>query len=328
MSELRHRRARAQRYALGVAVFAVLLSACSEERSTLESSAQGVHDTAQPPYWEGGSGPAVHHAPVAWPVEPAPSECGATCGEWRAYTRFQNSLNDPRTQDPSNGGTSPQNHVNIASSCEDKTRPSIYYSLRKHPTDPSKDVLMFRWRVAQDAHTYATGPSPSSFRSGDAWSSGLWTVLFNLDGSGYRTLAAHINGSSGSPSAPVDTLAGIYGKVPTQSINYLDEPANIKLLGTQPTAFVEEGPEQRLLNFHNNLSPTRDWLNGSAETVWDYGTTRARLVSHRPCTEYFIDYQIPVAMLDATAHGGPKVNRSTPISMLFCTANSLNNPFQ
>ncbi|HZH74522.1 MAG TPA: hypothetical protein VEY88_00730, partial [Archangium sp.] len=269
----------------------------------------------------------MHYAPVAWPAELAPSACGATCGEWLPYTRFQNSLNDPRTQDPSNGGTSPQNYVNIASSCTDKTRPSIYYSLRKDPTDPSKDVLMFRWRVAQDAHTYATGPSAGAHRTGDPWSSALWTVLFNLDGSGYRTLAAHINGSAGSPSAPVDTLAGIYGKIPTQSINYLEDPDNIKLLATQPTAFVDQGTES-LLNFQNNLTPTPDWLKGSAETVWDYGTTRALLVSTSPCNEYFIDYQIPVAMLDASAHGGPKVTRSTPISMLFCTANSLNNPFQ
>jgi len=33
-------------------------------------------------------------------------------------------------------------------------------------------------------------------------------------------------------------------------------------------------------------------------------------------------------MLDATGLGGPKITRSTPISMMFCTANSLNNPFQ
>jgi uncharacterized repeat protein (TIGR01451 family)/uncharacterized protein (TIGR03382 family) len=326
METLPSRNSGAQRYALGLVVFAVLLSACSEEGSTLESSTQALHNGA-PPYWQGGTGPAVHHAPVAWPTEPAPSACGATCGEWLPYTRFQNSLKDPRTQDPSNGGTSPQNHVNIASSCEDKTLPSIYYSLRKHATDSSKDVLMFRWRVARDAHTYATGPSPTAFRSGDAWSSALWTVLFNLDGSGYRTLAAHINGSAGSPSAPVDTLAGIYGKIPTQSINYLDDPDNIKLLGTQPTAFVNEGNDF-LLNFQNNLDPKPLWPNGAEETVWDYGTTRARLISTRPCTEYFIDYQIPVAMLDATSQGGPKVTRSTPISMLFCTANSLNNPFQ
>jgi uncharacterized repeat protein (TIGR01451 family) len=309
-----------------VAVLAVLLSACSEEGSTLGSSAQGVH-AGEPPYWNGGTGQAVHHLPVPWPAEPAPAACGASCGGWLPYTRFQNALNDPRTQDPSNGGTSPQNYVNIASSCVDKALPSVYYALHKDSTDPSKDVLLFRWRVAQDAHTYATGPSVGAHRAGDPWSSALWTVLFNIDGSGYRTLAAHINGSAGSPSAPVDTLAGIYGKIPTQSINYLDDSDNIKLLGTQPTAFVDEGTGF-LLNFQNSMTPESRWPNGSAETVWDYGTTRARLVTDRPCNEYFIDYQIPVAMLDATAHGGPKVTRSTPISMLFCTANSLNNPFQ
>ncbi|HEX8433529.1 InlB B-repeat-containing protein, partial [Archangium sp.] len=311
------------------ACFLGILAACSEERSSLENSAQGLHDSA-PPYWDGGTGPAVHHPPVSWPAEPVASECGVTCGEWLPYTRFQNALNDPRTKDPSNGGTSPQNHVNIASSCVDKALPSVYYALHKHPTDPTKDVLLFRWRVGQDAHTYATGPSAGTFRSGDPWSSALWTVLFNLDGSGYRTLAAHINGSAGSPSAPVDTLAGIYGKIPTQSINYLDDPANIKLLGTQPTAFVDEGTE-RLLNFtppDGTAAPKSVWGDGSVATVWDYGTTRAQLVTNSPCTEYFIDYQIPVAMLDASAHGGPKVTRSTPISMLFCTANSLNNPFQ
>lgn len=62
--------------------------------------------------------------------------------------------------------------------------------------------------------------------------------------------------------------------------------------------------------------------------MWDYGTTRARKVSQNSCTEYFIDYQIPVAMLDASAFWRAKITRSTPISMLFCTANSLKNPFQ
>ncbi len=286
-----------------------------------------------PPAWEGGSGAAVHYPPVAWPSEPSsPAECGATCGDWKPYTRFQNSLNDPRTQDPSNGGTSPQNYVNIASSCIDKDLPSIYYSLKQGAT-PDEDVLLFRWRVEQIANTYATGPNAGSFGSSHPWNSALWTVLFDIDGSGYRDLAAHLNGSSGSPSAPIDMLAGIYGRVPTQSINYGDDP-NIFLLGHNPTAFTSGST---ILNFQNrypNEQPTTQWPNGSAETVWDYGTSRAIKVSTRSCTEYFIDYQIPIKLLDASgitaANGrpGPKITRSTPISMLFCTANSLNNPFQ
>jgi hypothetical protein len=99
-----------------------------------------------PPYWGSGAGPAVHFAPVGWPAEPAdPKQCGATCGEWRPATRFQNSVDDPRVQDLSDGGTAPQNYVNIASSCLDKTSPSIYYALRQGSApDGSLDVIMFR----------------------------------------------------------------------------------------------------------------------------------------------------------------------------------------
>lgn len=280
-----------------------------------------------PPYWDGGAGEAVHFPPVAWPAEPSdPVACGATCGDWKPYTRFQNSANDPRVQDPSNGGTAPQNYTNIASSCIDKNLPSIYYSLRQGATE-ADDVLMFRWRVEQIANTYATGPSAGSFSASNPWNSALWTVLFDLDGSGYRTLAAHLNGSSGSPAQPIDMLAGIYGRIPTQSIDYNNDPANITLLGHNPTAFVDRG-SSRILNFNNTLTPSSAWPNGSAETRWDYGTTRAIKVSTRSCTEYFVDYQIPVKMLDASAVGGPKITRSTPLSMMFCTANSLNNPFQ
>jgi hypothetical protein len=96
-----------------------------------------------PPYWQSGSGPAVHFQPEPWPDEPAdPTQCGMNCGDWIPYTRYAFSINDARIQDPSNGGTSPQNYVNIASSCIDESYPSIYYYL-----DLDNEVLMFRWRV-------------------------------------------------------------------------------------------------------------------------------------------------------------------------------------
>ncbi len=278
-----------------------------------------------PPFYNDGVGPAVHYKPVAWPNEPTnPLSCSENCGDWKPYTRFQNNLNDPRNRDLSNGGTSPQSYVNISSSCADTSQPSIYYYLKEGNT-AAEDVLMFRWRVAAAPHNYATGPSAGNFSSGNPWSSALWTVLFDLNGNGYTDLAAHIDGSSGSPATPVDMLVGIWSNVNSHSIDYITDP-NIHQLGHNPTAFI--GPTSKILNFRNALNPTETWPNGSAETVWDYGTTRATLVSKNSCTEYFIDYQIPVAMLDASALGGPKISRDTPISMLFCTANSLNNPFQ
>uniref|UniRef100_UPI00188DD096 InlB B-repeat-containing protein n=1 Tax=Aliidiomarina indica TaxID=2749147 RepID=UPI00188DD096 len=287
--------------------------------------ALGAQADPFPPYWENGNGAAVHFPPVAWPDEPAnPLSCDDECGEWKPYTRFQQSINDPRTRDPSNGGTRPQSYVNISSSCTDESQPSIYYYLHQGAT-PSEDVVMFRWRVEASAHNYATGPNAGNFSAGNPWASALWTVLFDIDGSGVTDFAAHIDGSSGSPSQPIDRLSGIWSNVPSHSIDHANDP-NIHLLGHNSTAFI--GPGNRILNFNNSLNPTEDWPNGSAETVWDYGTTRATLVSKSPCNEYFIDYQIPVGLLDASPLGGPKVERSTPIAMLFCTANSLNNPFQ
>ncbi|MBL4607625.1 MAG: DUF11 domain-containing protein, partial [Pseudomonadales bacterium] len=285
-----------------------------------------------PPIWDAGAGLATHHDPVAWPSEPAnATDCGDNCGDWKPYTRFQNSVNDPRAQDDSNGGTTPQNYVNISSSCIDKNLPSIYYYLHQG-TSAAEDVIMFRWRVEQIANTYATGPNTGAFSSSSPWSSGLWTVLFDIDGSGYRNLAAHINGSSGGPSTAIDTLAGIWGQTPQQSIDYIND-ASVRLIDHNPTAFIDP-TSKKILNFQETVTPTDSWPNGSAETTWDYGTTRAKLVTTNSCNEYFVDYQIPVAMLDASAEvdasgkPGPKITRSTPISMMFCTANSLNNPFQ
>jgi len=284
-----------------------------------------AHPDPFPPFW--GS-PAVHFAPVLWPAEPAdPKLCGANCGEWLPYTRFQSDVADPRTQDPSNGGTSPQNYVNVSSSCVDKTFPSIYYALRQGAAlDGSQDTIMFRWRVEQIANTYATGPSAGSYGASDPWSSALWSVLFDVNGDGYVDLAAHLDGSSGSPSASIDRIAGIWSKLPTQSLDYLGDPTNVKLIAHNPTAFIDPATS-KILNFQETNTPVASWPNG-AETRWDYGTTRSKVVTTSPCNEYFIDYQIPVAMLDASSLGGPKITRSTPISMIFCTANSLNNPFQ
>ncbi|MCW5212430.1 DUF11 domain-containing protein, partial [Desulfobulbus sp. TB] len=275
------------------------------------------------PYPPTTANTALHFPVVAWPTEPAnPLDCGNTCGDWKPYTRFQTGANDPRTQDPSNGGTSPQNFVNIASSCIDKDLPSIYYSMRKG-ADPDKDVLFFRWRVEQIAHSYDKG---GSYGSTDPWKSALWTVFFDIDGTGYRDLAAHLNGSSGSPATAIDTVAGIYGKIPTQSIDYLDDP-NITLLKHNPAAVVDS-TSGFILNYQNSNTPVASWPNGAAEVYYDFGTTRAILVSTNSCTEYFVDYQIPIKMLDATGESGPKITRNTPISMLFCTSNSLNNPLQ
>ena len=73
----------------------------------------GALGDTYPPYWSNGTGSAIHFQPAAWPSEPAdPASCGQACGDWKPYPRVQNAIGDPRTKDPSNGGTRPQNYVN------------------------------------------------------------------------------------------------------------------------------------------------------------------------------------------------------------------------
>ncbi|MBI1294078.1 DUF11 domain-containing protein [bacterium] len=262
---------------------------------------------------------AANPAPVDWPTAPAdPNACTINCGEWIPYTVQSDTLNDPRVQDPSNGGTSPQNYVNVSSGCTDKSLPSVYYAF-----DDVNNVLFFRWRVEQIANTYATGPKAGSASSSDPWNSALWTVLIDTDGDGFREFAVHIDGSSGSPSNPIDSLAAIYSNTPSQSIDYINDPS-IFLLNQKPTAFVSGG---QIANYQSSNTPVTSWPNGSSETVWDYGATRSTEILNS-CKEFFIDYQIPLAFLDATAVGGPQVTTTTPMALFFSTANSLNNPTQ
>ncbi|HYO75485.1 MAG TPA: hypothetical protein VE010_03395, partial [Thermoanaerobaculia bacterium] len=270
-----------------------------------------VAQAAAPPYWSGGSGPAVKYAPAPWP----------TNAQWVAYTNSNSSINDQRTQDPSNGGTSPQAYVNVSSGCNDQALPSVYYFY-----DPVRQVIFYRWRVENGPNNYGTGPSAGAFGNTNPWNSAQWTVMFDLNGDGFRDFAAHLNGSTGSPSAPIDVLNAIWSPTLSNTLDYENDP-NVHVVDSQYTAYI--GTNNQILQFNGTGAPTTvQWPNGSSETVWDYGSTRATDLSTTSCREYYVDYQIPLAMLDATAVGGPKLSADTPFSFMFATANSLNNPFQ
>ena len=261
-----------------------------------------------PPYWKNGTGSAIHYAPINWPGDL----------QWNVYTLNGISIHDQRDNDPSNGGTSPQNYVNVSSGCVDLQEPSVYWWF-----DHTSNMICFRWRVEQIANTYAVGPKAGAFSSSDPWGSALWTVFFDIDGDGFREFAMFLNGSSGSPSEPVDIIVSVYSDTQSQSLDW--ETSGIYQLFHNPTAFVD-AKSKIILNFQSSLTPIASWPNGKNETVWDYGSTRA--VALDGCGEYFIDYQIPLDMFDATHVGGPKLTTTTPFAMLFATANSLNNPLQ
>jgi uncharacterized repeat protein (TIGR01451 family) len=272
-----------------------------------------------------GNGGGTAISPVRWPNDTdwIPYSWGTTYPD----PVGSGAIADQRVNDPSNGGTTPQNYVNVSSGCPDQSLPSIYYFYKA-----STGTIYFRWRVEQIANNYATGPSAGAYSATSPWNSALWTVFFSITGTGYRDFAAHLDGSSGAPSAPVDVLRSIWSSLQTNSIDYISTPG-IYSLFTNPTAFVNTNTNQ-IEQFDGlpgagPVTPsTVQWPNGASETIWDYGTTRAINKSTGSCTEYFVDYEIPRSMLNATSVGGPQLTENTPFQFLFATANSLNNPFQ
>jgi uncharacterized repeat protein (TIGR01451 family)/fimbrial isopeptide formation D2 family protein len=291
-----------------------------------------------PPLWNGGAptrcggnlpdcdGSAAIK-PAAWP----------STAQWVAYswgttypdatTSDKHPVRDQRVQDPSNGGTTPQNYVNVSSGCSDQSLPSIYYYFDQ-TGDNGNGIIFFRWRVEQIANNYATGPSAGSYSSSNPWNSALWTVFLDTNGDGYRDFAMHLDGSSGSPAKLIDVLRSIWSQVKSNSIDYVGDSANIHSLFTNPTAFATANGGS-LYQFNGSAATSAiQWPNGASETNWDYGTTRSINVSTGSCGEYFVDYQIPLRMLSAAAFSGPSMTIYSPFQFLFATANSLNNPFQ
>src|SRR5260221_3454561 len=160
-----------------------------------------------PPFWNSGV-PTNDNGTAAISPQPWP-----TTSQWIPYswgTTYpdpvgNNSINDRRFADPSNGGTTPQNYVSVSSGCPDTSLPSIYFFYNS-----STKMIYFRWRVEQIANNYATGPSAGAYGNSSPWNSALWSVFLSLTGDGYRDFAAHLDGSSGSPAAPVDILRTIW----------------------------------------------------------------------------------------------------------------------
>src|ERR1043165_140886 len=260
-------------------------------------------------------------APQPWPGET----------QWVAYswgTTYPDPVGDHAIKDlrssadPSNGGTTPQNYVSVSSGCPDSSLASIYYYF-----NPTSKTIYFRWRVNQIANNYATGPSAGAYGATSPWNSALWTVFFSITGTGYRDFAAHLDGSSGAPAQPVDILRSIWSGFQKNSIDYVATP-RIYSLFTNPTAVLNNSTNQIEQYNGSGTKAAVQWPNGASETNWDYGTTRSINISTGSCTEYFVDYEIPLAMLNASAVGGPTLTENAPFQFLFATANSLNNPFQ
>ena len=135
--------------------------------------------------------------------------------QFRPATIIGQSVNDPAVKDPSNGGTSPQGYVNISSGTTDESLPSMYYYY-------DGTNVFIRVRTEGNGLAYTAG---SVAGSTDPWSSAQWTLLIDVNGDGWRDFAIHVDGASGSPSAPNDIIRVLYSNLTTSQTV---DPANIQ----------------------------------------------------------------------------------------------------
>ncbi len=247
-------------------------------------------------------GLAQQFNPVAWPAS----------NEWRYYTIKDVMFADPAVADPSNGGTSPQNYVNISSGSPDQSEPSIYFAF-------NNSTMFVRFRVESDPNAY-TGNNAGNT---DPWKAGTWIMMMDVNGDGWRDFSVYLNGDGGSPSTPIDRIQVIYSRltntqsiVPGTGIYLLNE-----IYGSQKYTSGPYNNKMKQYDGNGNLYEPQNWNL----TTKDYGTSR---VSEDGEGQYFIDFQLPISALDASAYNGPTFTSSMVFTAVFTTANSNSDPFQ
>jgi uncharacterized repeat protein (TIGR01451 family) len=182
----------------------------------------------------------------------------------------------------------------------------------------SRDANNLYFRLCVDADPYVSTAS-----SGPYTASGSWTLLIDVNGDGFREFAVFLDGkgSQNFDTAP-DDLYVVYKKDLSQSFTSSDLQT-----GTGGSAT----PGSAVLWVQDSAigSPTRQTI-ADGETGWPglgRDLSRTRTVDRGDGT-YYLDIQVPLAALDATSKGGPKVTLNTPISFVFATATSNTDPYQ
>ena len=122
---------------------------------------------------------AVYPAP--WPDE---TGIGGP-GQWIPFTHHGIAISDCKgSDDPSNGGTTPQGNTDI-SDCPNVNAAFVYY-------DDTNDVLAFRLRIQSDSSplvsgTDKSGNAPLPNATTDPFAPSNYTLTFDTDGDGFRT---------------------------------------------------------------------------------------------------------------------------------------------
>ncbi|MFC2084624.1 hypothetical protein ACFLS9_06180 [Bacteroidota bacterium] len=250
--------------------------------------------------------------PVPWP------------NNLQSFTFNGTPIYDLKTQDQSNGGTSPQGYVNLSSGEPDGSLPTAYFGY-------DGMNIFVRTRLESSPNSYRIGnQGPSMVSNSDPWNSATWIMIMDVDGNGFFDFAIFLDGGSGTSSTPMDRIKIIYNSL--NNINSADfTQSGVYLLAEQYAAQAwTTGPFAGTLkqfDGNGNVVSTNPWPDGKNTTLFDYGT--ARIEDQTAIGgDYILEFQMPLSLFDASAYGGPVITDSTPVRVAFVTSNSPLNIFQ
>lgn len=229
---------------------------------------------------------------------------------WQVYTYTGSPASDATGGsggDSSNGGTNPSGAVDIVG-----TPAEEFYG------DGSNFFMRYTLAGSPLALTGTSQP----------YGSATWTVLFDVTGDGYKDFALMLSGidSSGAGNNQPDDLIVMYNKQQTQAINPATDTIWRQDSALNPTNSSGAGSDGEPLESAN-------WDKNPDPYVWDFSRTRVvqldrTLAPGSNNSRYYLDLQVPLSALNATALGGPKLTASSAVSLAYATANSNTNPAQ
>ena len=221
----------------------------------------------------------------------------------QAYTSQGLVQSDPEGQRDGSKGATPQSSVDFSSGLTGSHSSYFFYG--------NGSILYFRLRVS--------GPPLALTGNGQPFDSATWSILVDTDGDGFKEFVVMLDGTE-SGHQP-DDIVVIYDNRSSQRF-VIDQQG----IWRQDSAGSNDGVD-------GATGASADWDVDGDDYVWDFRRTRVVQIdrSRKPGaqnSEYFIDVQVPLSALDASAMGGPALTLRSVFALSATSSDSNTDPTQ